>query len=102
MLSVDVLRGITVSLMLLVNDPGDWDHLFRQLDHAESNGWTLTDMVFPWFLTLMGVSLVFSVEARRARGNCKGTLAGHVFSRAAKIVILGLALAYFPRMHWHT
>ncbi len=102
MLSVDVLRGVTVALMLLVNDPGDWEHLFRQLDHAEWNGWTLTDLVFPWFLTLMGASLVFSVQARLARGNCKKTLAGHVLSRAAKIFLLGLALAYFPRMHWHT
>ena len=102
LLSVDVLRGVTVALMLLVNDPGDWAHLFRQLDHAEWNGWTLTDLVFPWFLTLMGASLVFSVEARRAKGDCKGTLAGHVFARAAKIFLLGLALAYFPRMHWST
>lgn len=101
-LSVDVLRGVTVALMLLVNDPGDWEHLFRQLDHAEWNGWTLTDLVFPWFLTLMGASLVFSVAARRARGNCKATLSGHVLSRAAKIFLLGLLLAYFPRMHWST
>ena len=102
MLSVDVLRGVTVALMLLVNDPGDWGHLFRQLDHAEWNGWTLTDLVFPWFLTLMGASLVFSVEARRAKGNCKATLTAHVMARAAKIFALGLLLAYFPRMHWTT
>lgn len=100
--SVDVLRGVTVALMLLVNDPGDWGHLFGQLDHAEWNGWTLTDMVFPWFLTLMGVSLVFSVEARQAKGDCRKTLAGHIVARGAKIFLIGLLLAYFPRMHWTT
>ncbi len=102
LLSVDVLRGLTVALMLLVNDPGDWKHLFGQLDHAEWNGWTLTDLVFPWFLTLMGASLVFSIEARRARGDCRKTLTGHVFARGAKIFLLGVLLAYLPRMHWST
>jgi len=48
--SVDLLRGLTVALMILVNDPGDWEHLFRQLDHSAWNGWTLTDLVFPTFL----------------------------------------------------
>ncbi|AEU36463.1 protein of unknown function DUF1624 [Granulicella mallensis MP5ACTX8] len=99
-LSVDVLRGITIALMILVNDPGDWDHIFGQLDHAAWNGWTLTDMVFPAFLFLMGASIIFSLQARIARGNCKGTLAGHIFARAGKILALYWVLAFFPRMHW--
>jgi predicted acyltransferase len=98
--SIDVLRGLTLALMILVNDPGDWDHLFRQLDHAEWNGWTLTDLVFPTFLFLVGAAMVFSLSARAARGDCRGTLTGHVFARAGKLFLLDLVLAYFPRMHW--
>jgi predicted acyltransferase len=99
-LSVDVLRGITIALMILVNDPGDWKHLFSQLDHAEWNGWTLTDLVFPTFLFLVGVSMIFSFQARVARGDCRKSLTGHVWARFAKLALLALALNYFPRMHW--
>jgi predicted acyltransferase len=98
--SVDMLRGLTVALMILVNDPGDWSHLFRQLDHSEWNGWTLTDLVFPTFLFLMGVAMVFSMDARTARGDCRWTRAGKIFSRAAKIFAIDLILTYFPAMHW--
>src|SRR5580693_4767654 len=82
--SVDMLRGLTVALMVLVNDPGDWEHLFKQLDHAPWNGWTLTDLVFPTFLYLMGVAMVFSMDARAARGGSKWAQAGKIVSRAAK------------------
>jgi predicted acyltransferase len=99
-LSIDVLRGLTIALMILVNDPGDWSHLFSQLDHAEWNGWTLTDLVFPNFLFIVGASIVFSMTARAARGNCKGTLVGKAFARAGKIFLLDLILSFFPRMHW--
>ena len=99
-LSVDVLRGLTIALMILVNDPGDWSHVFSQLDHAEWNGWTLTDLVFPTFLFLVGASIVFSMSARAAQGNRKATLSGRVFARAGKIFLLDLILGYFPRMHW--
>jgi predicted acyltransferase len=99
-LSVDLLRGVTIALMILVNDPGDWSHVFRQLDHAEWNGWTLTDLVFPTFLFLMGASMVFSLGGRAARGDCRWTQAGHIFARGGKIFLLDLLLAYFPRMQW--
>jgi predicted acyltransferase len=99
-LSVDVLRGLTIALMILVNDPGDWDHVFRPLDHAEWSGWTLTDLVFPTFLFLMGVAMVFSLQARTDRGNCRKTLTGHLFARTGKLLLLSFVLVYFPRMHW--
>ena len=101
-LSVDMLRGVTVALMILVNDPGDWEHLFRQLDHAEWNGWTLTDLVFPAFLFLMGASMVFSLASRAAKGNCRKTLAGHIFSRGGRVFLLAIVMTYLPNMHWGT
>jgi predicted acyltransferase len=99
-LSVDLLRGLTIALMILVNDPGDWGHVFPQLDHAPWNGWTLTDLVFPTFLFLVGASLIFSLNARARKGNCSKTLTGHVFLRAVKILVLQYVLVFFPRMHW--
>ncbi|OZB58036.1 MAG: DUF5009 domain-containing protein, partial [Lysobacterales bacterium 13-68-4] len=54
--SVDALRGLTVAAMLLVNDPGDWGHIYWPLEHAEWNGCTPTDLIFPFFLFVAGVS----------------------------------------------
>ena len=100
--SVDLMRGLTIAFMVLVNDPGDWDHVFTQLDHADWNGWTLTDLVFPTFLFLVGVSMVFSLRARAARGDSRKTLSGHVALRSAKLLLLSFVLVYFPRLHWST
>src|SRR5271168_3206352 len=95
-LSIDVLRGITIAFMILVNDPGDWGHVYEQLDHCPWNGLTLTDLVFPTFLFVMGASLIYSIEARRARGNCRLTLTGHIVRRAAILFALDIALSGFP------
>ncbi len=99
-LSVDLLRGLTIAFMILVNDPGDWDHVFHPLDHAPWNGWTLTDLVFPTFLFLVGTSIIFSLDARAAKGNCRKTLSGHVIVRCLKILLLQYILVFFPYMHW--
>ena len=97
---MDLLRGLTIALMILVNDPGDWGHVFKQLDHSEWNGCTLTDLVFPTFLFLIGASIIFSLDARAKKGDCRRTLTGHVILRAAKILLLQFILVFFPRMHW--
>src|SRR5580658_5990095 len=98
-LSVDVLRGLTIALMILVNDPGDWSKVFRQLDHSEWNGWTLTDLVFPTFLFLVGCSIVFSTESRLERGDLPGRLAAHVLRRTLGILFIGWLLAALPYFH---
>jgi predicted acyltransferase len=98
-LAIDVLRGITIAFMILVNDPGDGAHAYAQLDHAVWNGWTLTDLVFPTFLFLVGCSTVFSLDARIRRGNCRKTLAGHIFLRALKIFALKMILTMVPYFH---
>jgi predicted acyltransferase len=99
-LSVDVLRGLTIAFMILVNDPGDWNHVFGPLDHAEWSGWTLTDLVFPTFLFLVGASLVFSLTSRVAKGNCWKTMSGQIVMRTLKILALQFVLVFFPRMNW--
>jgi predicted acyltransferase len=98
-LSVDVLRGITIAFMILVNDPGDWSHVYSQLDHATWNGWTLTDLVFPSFLFLIGMSLIFSLQSRIARGDSRRTLAWHIFRRAAIIFAIKMFLSAYPHFH---
>ncbi|MFC6647228.1 acyltransferase family protein [Granulicella cerasi] len=99
-LSVDMLRGITIALMILVNDPGDWGHVFRQLDHSKWNGCTLTDLVFPCFLFVVGISSVFSLASRAEKAGNRGKLAHHVVSRAARLWLLAFVLSFFPRMNW--
>ena len=98
-LAIDVLRGLTVAFMILVNDPGDWAHVYKQLDHAEWNGWTLTDLVFPNFLFLVGASTVFSLDARLRKGDSRTELARHLFIRAGKIFALKMVLTTVPYFH---
>src|SRR6266700_4675208 len=84
-LSIAVLRGLTIALMILVNDPGDWAHTYAQLDHAQWNGFTLTDLVFPNFLFLVGADISFSLDGRIARGESRRMLALHMVRRAFTI-----------------
>jgi predicted acyltransferase len=95
-LSIDVLRGLTIALMILVNDPGDWSHTYTQLDHAPWNGFTLTDFVFPNFLFIVGASIIFSLHSRIARGESRKTLALHILRRAAIIFAIDVILSPFP------
>ena len=91
--SLDLFRGVTIAAMILVNDPGN-DHSYWPLEHADWNGWTPTDLIFPFFLFIVGVSLVFSFESRLQRGDSKGVLLLHTIRRAAIIFAIGLAMNY--------
>src|SRR5260370_31896623 len=70
-LSIDVLRGITIAFMILVNDPGDSAHTYTQLEHARWNGWTLTDLVLPSFLFILGASIFLSLPSPFVRGDSR-------------------------------
>ncbi len=90
--SVDALRGITVAAMLLVNDPGDWDYVYAPLEHAVWHGCTPTDLIFPFFLFIVGVSIALSILPRLQRGDASAVLARAIGWRALRIVLLGLAI----------
>jgi len=90
--SVDALRGCTVALMLLVNDPGDGEHTYWPLEHAHWNGCTPTDFVFPFFLFVVGVSIALAIGPRVERGEDKGALARAAMKRALRILLLGVAI----------
>src|SRR4051812_36776748 len=101
LVSLDVFRGLTIAAMILVNDAGDWAHVYWPLEHAEWNGWTPTDLVFPFFLFIVGVSMVMSFESRRARGATRGELLLHAVKRSAIIFALGLFLNGDPHFDVH-
>ncbi len=102
MVSLDVFRGITIAAMILVNDPGSWSHIYAPLEHAEWNGWTPTDLIFPFFLFIAGVSMTLSFASRVARGVTRGAMAIHVLRRSALIFAIGLFLNGFPFFDLHT
>ncbi|MEZ5293963.1 MAG: heparan-alpha-glucosaminide N-acetyltransferase domain-containing protein [Vicinamibacterales bacterium] len=86
--SLDVFRGLTMAAMVIVNNPGDWDTVYWPLLHAEWNGWTPTDLVFPFFLFIVGVAMAQSDPARHRPGA--------VLRRGAALIGAGLLLAGFP------
>jgi len=102
LVSLDVARGITIAFMILVNNGGSGKYSYRQLEHSPWNGWTLTDLVFPSFLFIAGIAIVFSNEARMARGESKGTLRPHVLKRAVILFLFGLVVNGFPLFHLGT
>ena len=95
LLSLDVLRGITIAFMIMVNNnggPGSWHFM----NHAQWNGLTPTDLVFPTFVFVVGVSIVFAFDARLARGADRGQLARHTVQRAAILFVFGVIVNSFP------
>lgn len=94
--SLDVFRGATVALMILVNNPGSWDHIFSPLDHAEWAGCTPTDLVFPFFLFAVGTALAFVMPKLEEK---------HIFwqkvvTRSLLIFLIGLFISWFPFIKW--
>ncbi len=93
-LSLDVFRGLDVALMIVVNTPGSWATTYRPLLHAEWHGFTLTDLVFPTFLFVVGNSMSFSMKKYESQGN--GPFFKKVFKRTFLIFMLGFLIYWFP------
>src|SRR3954470_6427727 len=95
LLSLDVARGITIAFMIMVNNnggSGSWGFM----NHAEWNGLTATDLVFPTFVFVMGASVVFAIESRLARGSSRAQLGRHTLQRAGILCVLGVVVNSFP------
>ncbi len=95
MLSLDVVRGITIAFMIMVNNnggPGSWHFM----NHAAWNGLTPTDLVFPTFVFVVGISVVFSTDARLAKGVARSRLAWHTLQRAVILFLFGIVVNNFP------
>jgi predicted acyltransferase len=102
LLSLDFLRGLTIAFMILVNNNGDEVRAYWPLKHAAWNGFTPTDLVFPTFLFLVGISTVFSTASRLAQGATKQSLFLHVVRRSIILFLLGLVVNSFPFFHLNT
>jgi predicted acyltransferase len=102
MLSLDALRGLTIGFMILVNNNGDGVRAYWALKHAAWNGFTPTDLVFPTFLFLIGISTVLSTAARLARGATRRSLFLHTVRRTVILYLLGLVVNSFPLFNLHT
>jgi len=87
--SVDALRGLTMAGMVVVNNPGTWEAVYWPLEHAAWNGWTPTDLIFPFFVFLVGVSITLSFQTLTARPT-------RIVERGLLIICFGLAMEGFP------
>ena len=96
LVSLDAFRGLTIAGMLLVNNPGSWSAIHPPLRHAPWHGWTPTDLIFPFFLFIVGVAMTFSFAARAERGDDQRTLMLNAARRAAMLFGLGLLMHAFP------
>ncbi|MFL6263243.1 MAG: acyltransferase family protein [Thermoanaerobaculia bacterium] len=95
--ALDIFRGATIAGMILVNDAGDWNKTYAPLLHAEWNGWTPTDLIFPFFLFAVGIAIPYAFAGRLQRsGGDRGPLHGQILRRTAILFALGLFLAWFP------
>lgn len=102
LLSLDVFRGITIAGMILVNNPGSWGHIYPALGHAHWNGCTPTDLIFPFFLFIVGVAITFSLNKRKERGDNQNKLIFQIFRRSLILFGLGLLMAAFPYFNLST
>lgn len=99
LLSLDVFRGITIAAMILVNNPGSWSHIYAPLEHAAWNGCTPTDLIFPFFLFIVGVSITFSLAAKKASAD-KKSLYRKIVRRALVIYGVGLFMVLVPNIFY--
>jgi len=96
LVSLDVFRGITIAGMVLVNNPGSWEHIYWPLEHASWSGWTPTDLVFPFFLFIVGVSIPLAFAKRLESGGSKRDLYLKIVKRTLIIFAIGLFLNGLP------
>jgi predicted acyltransferase len=99
LISLDVFRGITMAGMVLVNDPGSWEHIYWPLEHATWHGWTPTDLVFPFFLFIAGVAIPLAFGRRVESGGSKRDLYLKIIKRTVIIFAIGLLLNAIPHFN---
>ena len=96
LLCLDVYRGLAVAGMILVDNPGSDDMAYAPIKHADWNGWTSADFIFPSFLFLVGISMVFSFAARLQRGESRMQILFHAFKRSLILIVIGLFVNASP------
>jgi len=100
LISLDAFRGFTIAAMILVNSPGSWEHVYPPLLHAEWNGLTPTDLIFPFFLFIVGVSIVLAYEKRLRQSISKKKLIQKIIFRSFKIFAVGVLLSVIMNLNF--
>jgi len=98
--SLDVFRGLTIAGMILVNNPGSWSFIYAPLRHAKWHGWTPTDLIFPFFLFIVGVSITFSFSKRTNEGDLSSALYLKILRRTILLFAVGYFLRVFPSFNF--
>jgi len=96
LVALDAFRGMTIAGMLLVNNPGTWSAIYPPLEHAPWHGWTPTDLIFPFFVFIVGITTHLSLAARERQGAPSGAITAQILRRGGLIILLGLLLQAFP------
>jgi len=96
LVSLDVFRGATIAAMILVNNPGSWSHVYPPLLHSEWHGWTFTDLIFPFFLFIVGVAIVYALRRQLEKGVNIASIYKKIVRRTLILFLLGLFLNGFP------
>jgi predicted acyltransferase len=96
LLSLDIFRGMTLIFMTMVNLPGDPRYTYTPLTHVRWDGWTIADLIFPFFIFIVGVAMPYSFAGRLARGESKGKLVAHIVQRTVVLFAIGVF------MNWYT
>ena len=99
LMCLDVFRGLMVAGMILVDNPGDDDRAYWPIQHAKWNGWHPADFIFPSFVFLVGISMVYSLNARLQRGESRRKIFLHVIQRSLLLIAIGLFVNGFPVFH---
>ncbi len=95
LLALDVFRGITITGMILVNNPGSWSHIYAPFRHAKWHGWTPTDLIFPFFIFIVGIAICLSMGKHVASDKPNGKIINNSALRMLKLLLLGWFLALF-------
>jgi len=95
LLSLDVMRGATIAAMVLVNNPGDWGHIYAPLEHSKWNGCTPTDLIFPFFLFMVGVSIVFAMDTKKADRANHSKMIWNAARRMVTLIVISWLIQLF-------
>jgi predicted acyltransferase len=102
LLSLDIFRGVTIAAMILVNNPGDWGNIYPPLEHSVWNGCTPTDLIFPFFLFIVGVSIVYAMESKAAVTANHTKMILTAFRRMILLIVISLTIQFILHPNFAT
>lgn len=102
LISLDAFRGFTIAAMIMVNNPGSWSHVYPPLEHADWNGLTPTDLIYPFFIFIVGVSIALAYSKRLNAGLEKGPMYRKIIIRSVNIFVVGILLWLFPKFSFES